>query len=190
MMRSRIAGIVATVLWLATCSGDPAQNPAWTLAGHPGLLYWVKFYYERNALEENGRCTAPLLEGVSRAEVLSEDQDQLVVALVYRYRDALRDEPRAPSGRLPFFRECTGVASRTFTIATGGDHPTVISMNGSQKRRQGTRPRVGVEPSAQSRPRRPRVCAAVIRLPPPASLRGAGGARPIPETPARGRSGR
>ena len=130
MMRSRIAGIVATVLWLAACSGDPAQNPAWTLAGHPGLLYWVKFYYERNALEENGRCTAPLLEGVSRAEVLSEDQDQLVVALVYRYRDALRDEPRAPSGRLPFFRECTGVASRTFTIATGGDRPTVIGMNG------------------------------------------------------------
>jgi hypothetical protein len=138
MVRARwqTAGMVGTLLWLATCIGDPAQNPAWTLAGHPGLLYWIKFYYERNALEENGRCTAPLLEGVSRSEVLSEDQDQLVVAVVYRYRDALRDEPRAPSGRLPFFRECTGVASRTFTIATGGDHPTVTSMNGPQKRRQ------------------------------------------------------
>jgi hypothetical protein len=138
--RSRIAGTIAALIWLAACVGDPAQNPAWTLAGHPGALYWVKFYYERNALEENGRCTAPLLEGVSRAEVLSEDQDQLVVALVYRYRDALRDESRAPSGALPFFRECTGVASRTFTIATGGEHPTVTAMNGPQKRRQAPAP--------------------------------------------------
>jgi hypothetical protein len=136
----RIAGIVATVLWLAACLGPPEQNPAWTLAGHPGLLYWIRFYYERNALEENGRCTAPLLEGVSRAEVLSEDQDQLVIRLDYRYRDFVRDEPRAPSGALPFFRECVGFASRTFTIAKGPEGLRVVGMDGPQKRRTAPAP--------------------------------------------------
>ena len=115
-------GIVGAGFGLPPASAIRRRIPARTLAGHPGLLHRIKFYDERNALEEKGRCTAPLLEGVSRSEVLSEDQDQLVVAVVYRYRDALRDEPRAPSGRLPFFRECTGVASRTFMIATSGDH--------------------------------------------------------------------
>jgi hypothetical protein len=127
--------LVGVALWLGACAGDPAQNPAWTLAGHPGLLYWVKFYYERNAREENGRCSAPLLEGVSRAEVLSEDRDQLVIRLDYRYRDVVRDEPRAPSGALPFFRECEGFASRTFTIAKRADGLVVTGMDGPQRQR-------------------------------------------------------
>jgi len=96
---SPVARVVIAAAMLFACAGDPAQNPAWQLAGHPGLLFPIKVYYERNALEENGRCTAPLLEGVSRSEVLADDQDQLVVALAYRYRDRIRDEPRAPRGR-------------------------------------------------------------------------------------------
>ena len=108
--RLRIAGLVAAALWLGACAGDPARNPAWQLAGHPGLLYQIRFYYERNAREEGGRCTAPLLEGVTRSEVLAEDQDQLVIQLDYRYRDTIRDEPRLPSGQLSFLRECTGFA--------------------------------------------------------------------------------
>jgi len=138
--RRHVAGIVTTMLWLVACVGDPAQNPAWTLAGHPGLLYWIRFYYERNALEENGRCTAPLLEGVSRSEVLAEDQDQLVIRLDYRYRDRIRDEPRFPSGGLRFLRECQGFASRTFTIAKGPEGLRVVSMDGPQKRRQAPAP--------------------------------------------------
>ena len=138
-MRPRIAGW-ALAAALVACVGDPAQNPAWTLAGHPGLLYWIRFYYERNALEENGRCTAPLLEGVSRSQVLSEDQDQLVIALEYRYRDALRDEPRWPSGQFPLFRECRGFASRTFTVAKDPEGLVVTGMDGPQKQRRAPAP--------------------------------------------------
>lgn len=115
---------------LAACAGDPAQNPAWELAGHPGLLYDVKLFYERNALEEDGRCTMPLLEGVTRSEILSEDDEQLVLGLTYRYRDVIRDERR-----LGLFRECEGYASRTFTIAKTGDELRVVGMGGPQKRR-------------------------------------------------------
>lgn len=118
-------------LWLAACVSDPAEIPAWELAGHPGLLYHVKLYYERNALEENGRCTFPLLEGVSRSEILSEDDEQLVIGLTYRYRDMVRDERR-----LGLFRECEGYATRTFTVAKAGDQLTVTGMGGPQKRRR------------------------------------------------------
>ena len=133
---SRVARVVIAVATLFACAGDPAQNPAWQLAGYPGLLFPIKVYYERNALEENGRCTAPLLEGVSRSEILAEDQDQLVVALTYRYRDAIRDEPRLPSGNLPFLRECEGFASRTFTIAKSEQGLAVAGMDGPQKGRR------------------------------------------------------
>lgn len=68
--------LLGAAFLLAACAGDPAQNPAWELAGYPGLLYDVKLYYERNALEEGGRCTMPLLEGVTRSEILSEDDEQ------------------------------------------------------------------------------------------------------------------
>ena len=136
----RIFCLVSMPIWLPACAGDPAQNPAWELAGHPGLLYDIKFYYERNAVEENGRCTAPLLEGVSRSEVLAEDGDQLVVGLTYRYRDFIRDEPRSPSGQLPMFRECVGFASRTFTIDKSGGELIVAGMNGPQKRRRAPEP--------------------------------------------------
>jgi hypothetical protein len=137
-----IARMALAAAMLAACV-EPARNPAWELAGHPGLLYAIKLYYERNALEENGRCTRPLLEGVSRSEVLEEDRDQIVVTLVYRYRDSLRDEPRAPSGRAPLFRECVGFASRTFTVAKGEEGLTVVGMNGPQKGRRAPVPPVG-----------------------------------------------
>jgi hypothetical protein len=93
--------MIGASIALAACAGDPAQNPAWELAGHPGLLYWIRFYYEQNALEESGRCSSPLLEGVSRSEVLAEDDDQLVIRLTYRYRDFMRDRPRLRSGPFP-----------------------------------------------------------------------------------------
>jgi hypothetical protein len=136
----RMTCLVSASIWLAACSGDPAQNPAWDLAGHPGLLYWIRFYYEQNALEENGRCSSPLLEGVSRSEVLAEDDEQLVVRLTYRYRDFMRDKPRLPSGQFPLFRECRGFATRTFTIAKAGGELRVASMDGPQKRRRAPAP--------------------------------------------------
>jgi hypothetical protein len=132
--RRRLAAVAVAAATLFAC--DPAHNPAWQLAGHPGLLYPIKVYSERNAMEENGRCTAPLFEGVSRSEVLAEDQDQLVVALTYRYRDAVRDEARLPSGNLPFLRECQGFASRTFTIDKSEQGLTVAAMDGPQKGRR------------------------------------------------------
>ena len=134
----KIGCLLGGPMWLLACSIDPAQNPAWELAGHPGLLYDIQLYYQRNALEENGRCTRPLLEGVTRSEVLAEDDEQLVIRLTYRYRDSIRDERRLGG----MFRECTGFASRTFTIAKADGETRVAGMDGPQIRRRAPAPGV------------------------------------------------
>ena len=131
----KIGCLVGGPMWLLACAIDPAQNPAWELAGHPGLLYDIQLFYQRNALEENGRCTRPLFEGVTRSEVLAEDDEQLVIRLNYRYRDSIRDERRAG-----MFRECTGFASRTFTIANSAGELSVVGMDGPQRRRRAPAP--------------------------------------------------
>lgn len=122
-------------LWLCGCL-DAGQNPAWTLAGQPGLLLKVQNYYESYGTEEGGRCTAPLLGGVSRARVLSDTPAQMVIELTYTYRDYLRDnrcDPRRP-GRCWINPECRGFAQRTFTIDKGQDGVRVAGMTGGQRR--------------------------------------------------------
>ena len=125
-------------LWLAGCSGDPSQNPAWELAGQPGLLLKVRNYYETRGLEEGGRCTAPIMEGVARSQVLSDDPSQMVIALSYYYRDWVRDgddcDPLRPARCMAFFRECRGFGERIFTIDKGEEGLSVAGMSGGQRR--------------------------------------------------------
>lgn len=124
---------------LPACANHGQQGPAWELAGHPGLLYQVKSYYERHAREEGGRCVKPILAGVARSEVLAEDEDRLVVGLRYAYRDYNRDGDDCDDEFRPLrcnvARECRGYAERTFTIAKGETGLEVIDMTGERRRR-------------------------------------------------------
>lgn len=123
------------VLGLAAC-GDPRDNPAWTLGGEPGLLFVIKQYYERNALEEGGRCSSPLLEGVTRSRVVEDDADRISVELGYYYRDMIRDDcDRLPNAGC-VMRECQGFAQRNFVVGRQADGLKVLEMNGAQKRRR------------------------------------------------------
>ncbi|MGH6913155.1 MAG: hypothetical protein ACREH3_05565, partial [Geminicoccales bacterium] len=137
-----LTGLWLTGLWLAAlglvgCTGDPSR--AWQLAGQPGLLLKVQQYYESYGTEEGGRCSAPLLEGVARSEVLEDNPQQMVVGLTYYYRDWIRDgedcSPLRPL-RCTVMRECRGFASRTFTIDKGQDGLTVVGMSGGQRGRR------------------------------------------------------
>ena len=98
----------------------------------------VKLYYELNATEENGRCTAPLLEGVTRSQVLSDNAEQMVLDVGYYYRDWIRDGedcgPLRPL-RCTVMRECRGFAQRTFIVDKGQDAFTVVDMSGPQRGR-------------------------------------------------------
>jgi hypothetical protein len=78
------------------------------------------------------------MEGVARSQVLSDDPDQMVIALSYYYRDWIRDgddcSPLRPGRCMGFMQECRGFAQRTFTIDKGEDGLSVAGMSGPQRR--------------------------------------------------------
>jgi hypothetical protein len=131
---SRLALLVLGALGLGAC--DPRDNPAWTLGGEPGLLFVLKQYYERNALEEGGVCSSPLLEGVTRSRVVEED-GRLSVDLGYYYRDMIRDDCRPlPNAGCRALPECRGFAARSFVVEREADGFRVVEMGGDKKGRR------------------------------------------------------
>jgi hypothetical protein len=107
------------ILVLAACSSDSFRS----LAGVPGLYPVVQRYYDSRATEENGRCRAPLLDGVMSSKVVQSDGQRLVVQVRYLYRDLTTDVGGGA---------CRGFGNRTFTIAREPDGMKVISMTGAQ----------------------------------------------------------
>jgi hypothetical protein len=133
-----LALVALAALWLGACSGDPRDNPAWTLGGEPGLLFVIKQYYERNALEEGGICASPLLEGVTHSRVVEEGGERLSVNLGYYYRDMVRDGDdcgRFRLARCGVMRECQGFAERSFVLGRDGAALKVLEMSGARKGR-------------------------------------------------------
>ena len=118
-MRAILSALLA--LALAACSGLPS-GAGQDLAGVPDLRPVVQRYYEARATEENGRCRAPLLDGVLNATVLQDDPQRLIVRLRYLYRDHTAELRGA----------CIGFGNRTFTIDKGPDGLTVVDMSGAQ----------------------------------------------------------
>jgi hypothetical protein len=123
------------ILALAAC-GNPRDNPAWSLGGEPGLLFTIKQYYELNALEENGRCPNPLLEGVTHSRVTQDKPGRLEVDLGYHYRDAFRsgkDRCRRLGLSRCIIPECNGFAERHFVVAKDDDRFKVVEMSGPKR---------------------------------------------------------
>ncbi|MGH6921993.1 MAG: hypothetical protein ACREJ0_30355, partial [Geminicoccaceae bacterium] len=106
-------------LAIAGCSGVSSPQ---SLAGVPDLRPVVQRYYEARATEENGRCRAPLLDGVLSATVLHDDAQRLVVRMRYLYRDHTAELRGA----------CIGFGNLTFTIEKGPVGPMVVDMSGEQ----------------------------------------------------------
>jgi hypothetical protein len=132
----RALAVLPFVFVLQACT-DPKSNPAWELAGEPGLLYEVKRYYEHHAVEEGGLCTRPLLDGATGYRVVEDTKGQLVVDLTYYYRDLVRDEDddcsRLFPGRCFIMVPCRGFAERTFTINRTAEGPNVVGMSGPER---------------------------------------------------------
>jgi hypothetical protein len=134
-MSGRAALAALGLLALVAC--DPYKNPAWRLGGEPGLLFAIKQYYELNALEEGGTCSAPLLDGVSRSRVVEEAPDRFTVDLTYYYRDMIRDDCDAlPNAGCRAIQECQGFAERSFLVGKEKDRLRVLEMSGPQKGRK------------------------------------------------------
>jgi hypothetical protein len=123
------------LLALAAC--DPYKNPAWTLGGEPGLLFAIKQYYELNAVEENGWCKRPLLDGVTRSHVVEDPPGRFAVDLGYYYRDMVRDgdDCHLPNAPCLALRECEGFAERSFVVGREQERLKVLEMGGPSRGR-------------------------------------------------------
>lgn len=125
MTRPRLARLafatLVLVAWLAACAQTaPGTLPPGSQAEQRAILSAIRTYYESNAVEENNACKAPLLDGVTRSEVVSRDGDQLVVELGYRYANTVNRGSR----------RCRGFGNRTFTLVRSDGRLRVTDMTG------------------------------------------------------------
>jgi hypothetical protein len=124
MLRAlRIATVAALGLWLAGCAAEPGRTGTPQLTASPEILAAIRRYYESNAAEENNACSAPIMSGVSRSEVVSDSGGQLVVDVTYIYGNyAHRGSMR-----------CRGFGNRQFTLTNQGDRFQVVGMTGERR---------------------------------------------------------
>jgi hypothetical protein len=108
-------------LLLAGCAADPASSAATPVSRE--VLTAIQRYYESNAAEENNACSALIMSGVTRSELVSEGEGQLVVDVTYSYANFANR-----SGR-----RCRGIGNRRFTLSNASGRFTVIDMTGERR---------------------------------------------------------
>ncbi len=118
MARSSLAKLAWAFLvlapwWLAACAQTaPGRLVPGSQDEQRAMLSAIKGYYENNAVEEGNVCKSPLLDGVTRSEVISRDGNEVVVELRYKYSRLRQSQQHAA--------HCTGFGNRTFTLARDG----------------------------------------------------------------------
>jgi hypothetical protein len=119
----RVAGIAALGLWLAACTSEPGQTGSLEVGDRRPVIAAIRRYYESNAAEENNACSALLLSGVTRIEVVSDSGGQLVVDVSYFYNNA------AHRGSM----RCRGTGNRQFTLTRSAGGFQVVDMTGERR---------------------------------------------------------
>ena len=126
--RSLLPGVVLAAT--AALSGCAWQGPS--LAGHEGLQWQVISYYGARALEEGAMCPQPQITAVTRARVLEETPERVVMRLDYHYRDETMD---VQAGDATVYG-CDGFGERDFTFARStASGLDVLAMTGPQRGR-------------------------------------------------------
>ena len=121
-MSGRVRTILASLgLVLAGCAADPAASRAAPVSRE--VLTAIQRYYESNAAEENNACSALIMSGVTRSQLVSESPGQLVVDVTYNYANYANR-----SGR-----RCRGVGNRRFTLSSASSRYRVIDMTGERR---------------------------------------------------------
>jgi hypothetical protein len=126
----RVASIAALALWLAACASEPGKPAALKAGEQRQIVAAIRPYYEINAAEENNACSALIMSGVSRTDVVSDSDGKLVVDVTYTYgNNAHRSSMR-----------CRGTGNRQFTLTRSASGFQVVDMTG--ERRLGARWRI------------------------------------------------
>lgn len=120
----RVAGVAVLGLWLAACASEPGRTGSLEVGERREVIAAIRRYYERNAAEENNACSALLMSGVSRTEVVSDSDRRLVVDVTYIYGNyAHRGSMR-----------CRGTGDRQFTLTRSAGGLQVVDMTGERRR--------------------------------------------------------
>jgi hypothetical protein len=123
------AAILPLPVLLAACGW---QGPG--LAGYPGLQWQVVSFYDGRAMEAAARCPNPRLVGFTRAEVVEDTPERVVMDLRYRWVDDTRTVDSGGSGGSSKIT-CQDWGTRRFTFARASDGQLqVASMTGPQRR--------------------------------------------------------
>jgi hypothetical protein len=126
----RVAGIAAFALWLGACASEPGKPATLEVGEQREVVAAIRRYYESNAAEENNACSAVIMSGVSRTQLVSDSGGELVVDVTYTYGNyAHRGSMR-----------CRGTGNRQFTLTRSAAGFRVVGMTG--ERRGGLRWRI------------------------------------------------
>ena len=86
-------------------------------------------HYDGMAIEEQGLCTHPVMDGVRGYDVLEQSADELVMEVRYSYHDPT-PRPRRP--RTTVRSVCIRWATRTVWVVKAADGYQVTRMTGEQ----------------------------------------------------------
>ncbi|HEX6143926.1 MAG TPA: hypothetical protein VFZ01_14505 [Geminicoccaceae bacterium] len=130
-MRS-VRAMITTVALGALLAGCALYQPpvpgGWATYGE------MSAYYRRHAVEWDGRCRAPYLDGVLESEVVRETPDELALAVSYHWRDRIGDETGSDEFPTSGTDRCKGIDERTFTFAKlDDDRLEVVAMDGLKR---------------------------------------------------------
>jgi hypothetical protein len=114
------------ILVVAGCAAS--RVPATGFAEPKTVENAVMRYYERNGSEEYRTCLTPYMDGITRVDVIDQQPDRLVLDVSYLYRDRFKNDRSNGIGR-----ECTGFATREFTLEKGADGIAVLAMGDSRR---------------------------------------------------------
>ncbi len=127
-MRSLIP--VLTSILLVACAGtlpDPTGMPGGQLA--------IMSYYDSHATEQHASCTTPQMTAITRATVVQDTPQKLVLAIRYTYQPFSRGGGMTIDGKGHESRitGCSDFATRQFTLARTPGGVVVRSMTGEQR---------------------------------------------------------
>ena len=118
----RCARVLPVIFALSACATDHQPASGTLPPADRAMLRAIQAYYEHNAVEERNTCRSPIMDGVTRSQVLSRDGDETVVEVRYRYSNYV--------SRRTSNRRCTGFNTRTFTLTDDSSRPRVVRMTG------------------------------------------------------------
>lgn len=113
-------------------AGCASGGTAGEVPGFPGIAGEVRSYYEGSASEQNRTCLSPRIEGFTRAEVVEDTPERLVLRIGYFYDDWTRDDgddgvlSRGAGG----FGGCNGFGTRRFVLKKTPGGLDVVRMSG------------------------------------------------------------